>query len=204
MQNERTTQEMNLVNVEEKIREKLQSVQNMNAFYRYIGLNTNYLNIKNFRNGKDEHLKKKSWDTIQRVTGYQLYTLMINPDELTEEEIQVLSKIQDRFLNKFQEVIDNMPQTRSRITSRTITDEDRNSVAESIFSAFDGSLDDEISMDIMDNMDNDNNDNSGNNGNNDDNVEIEPVESTEVAEHNDLEIDISDTIDFGNIDIQDI
>jgi len=185
MQNERTTQEINLrnnlVNVEEKIREKLQAVQNMNAFYRYIGLNTNYLNIKNFRNGKDEHLKKKSWDTIQRVTGYQPYTLMINPDELTEEEIQVLSRIQDRFLNKFQEVIDNMPQTRSRITSRTITDEDRNSVAESIFSAFDGSLDDEVSMD---------------------NMEIEPVESTEVAEHNDLEIDISDTTDFGNIDIQ--
>ena len=131
--------------VEEEIRKILQKVQNKNALYKTLGLNTTYLNLKNFINDKEKHLKQKSVDAMLNYTGGLLIPLFIIPEELTDDQLNVLYDIQEKFVEKLDGIHEKTNDFASRKTTPKITKDDIN--------AAQGIIDEIMSTEVQDNED---------------------------------------------------
>jgi ribosomal protein S6 len=112
--------------IEDEIRSLLKTAPNKNALYKALGLNVTYLNLKNFLNNKEKHLRQKSLDAILNYTGGMLVPFFIIPEDLTEEQLDVLYTIQDNFLEKLSTVHEKSKDFESRKTTPKITKNDIN------------------------------------------------------------------------------
>jgi len=117
------------LNINERLREIL-DVPNKNALYRDLGLNYTYLNLKNFINGKEE-LKQKSIDYLSKKLNVVPITLFIGAEEdfLTDEEKDVLMKIQEKFLNRVSEYTKKFENDFRRPKKIQLTEEEQQSTA---------------------------------------------------------------------------
>ena len=128
-QSKNKEKKMKDLNINERLREIL-DVPNKNALYRDLGLNYTYLNLKNFINGKEE-LKQKSIDYLSKKLNVVPITLFIGAEEdfLTDEEKDVLMKIQEKFLNRVSEYTKIFENDFRRPKKTQLTEEEQQSTA---------------------------------------------------------------------------
>jgi len=111
------------IDINENIRSIL-NVPNKNNLYKDLNLNPTYLNLKNFISGRESELKKKSVDYLSQKLNILPINLYIDLDDIDEEDIENLKKIQDKFLKKLSNYTQKFSFDKKRIKGKPITDQD--------------------------------------------------------------------------------
>ncbi len=111
------------IKVDEEVRLIL-NVPNKNNLYNDLGLNPTYLNLKNFISGKELELKKKSIEYISNKLNLLPIQLFIDLDNLEEEELEVLKRLQIKYLEKLVGYTKKFENDQRRIKKNRVTDED--------------------------------------------------------------------------------
>ena len=99
---------------------------NKNALYRDLGLNISYSNLKSFISGTENILKKKSIEYISKKFNLEVIPLFVDYEELTDEEYQLIDKIQNRFLKKLEKYAEEFKRKeKPTLNEVKIPDEDK-------------------------------------------------------------------------------
>ena len=126
------------IKVNEEVRLIL-NVPNKNNLYNDLGLNPTYLNLKNFISGKELELKKKSIEYISNKLNLLPIQLFIDLDNLEEEELEILKRLQIKYLEKLVSYAKKFENDQRRIRKNRVTDEEVQKVQDIIS---------EVAMDI--------------------------------------------------------
>jgi len=111
------------LDITEEMRQIL-NVPNKNNLYKDLGLNITYLNLKNFISGRDPELKKKSINYLSQKINVLPLLIFIDIDNVDEEDIKALKKIQEKFLIKLAKYTKKFENDKRRIKAKPVTDDD--------------------------------------------------------------------------------
>ena len=111
------------LDITEEMRQIL-NVPNKNNLYKDLGLNITYLNLKNFISGRDPELKKKSINYLSQKIDVLPLLIFIDIDNVDEEDIKALKKIQEKFLIKLAKYTKKFENDKRRIKAKPVTDDD--------------------------------------------------------------------------------
>ena len=114
---------INELDITEEMRQIL-NVPNKNNLYKDLGLNITYLNLKNFISGRDPELKKKSINYLSQKINVLPLLIFIDIDDIDEEDIKALKKIQEKFLKKLANYTKKFENDKRRIKAKPVTEED--------------------------------------------------------------------------------
>ena len=106
-----------------EIRDVLNKIPNRNSLYRDLGLNFAYQPLKRFINGSEEDLKKKGEEYLNHKVKAKKLELYYNPEELTDEEVRVIRKIQDRYLERLDNYASQFADEQRKMSIDQITPE---------------------------------------------------------------------------------
>lgn len=103
-----------IINFEEELRLILKDIPNKNALYKKLGLNQTYLNLKNFINGKEEHLKEKGLNAFLDKIGYIKIPLYVSKDDIPEDVIKLINLQYQETLQSIHEFIEPVFEEKGR------------------------------------------------------------------------------------------
>jgi hypothetical protein len=103
-----------IINFEEELRLILKDIPNKNALYKKLGLNQTYLNLKNFINGKEEHLKEKGLNAFLEKIGYVKIPLYIRKEDIPEDIINLINLQYQETLQSIHEFIEPVFEEKGR------------------------------------------------------------------------------------------
>jgi len=112
------------LDIVEKIKVILRKVPNKNALYRDLNIVSTYLNIKRFLNNK-EHLKERSKRHICDRLNYKRAEIYINYEKISDEDLKVLERLQQTFLDDLNYYAENFNELHKRFDPNDIDDQDK-------------------------------------------------------------------------------